>query len=59
MITYTGNVNFKDKVSNLIDELDIDNEFNYTIQINEKRLNEKIKELEIKIVDIENTMPNF
>lgn len=59
MITYTGKTDVREKISDLIDEMYADDDFNYTIQIYESRENEKISKFMVELINIEDSMPNF
>ena len=59
MVTYDDKCEIKEKINKLLDELLNDNELNYTINIREGRLNGRINELKIEVVNIQNSMPDF
>ena len=59
MITYNDKCDIKEKINNLFDELLNDDEFNYTISIQEGRTNSRINELKIEVINIQKSMPNF
>lgn len=59
MITYTGETDVREKISELIDEMCADQDLNFTIQIYESRENEKISKLMIEVIDIKNSIPDF
>lgn len=58
-IKYFGKTEIKEKINALLDEMLNDNELTYTIRINEDRIDENIAKLQIELVDINNSMPNF
>lgn len=59
MIVYTGKTDIKEKINNLIDEMLIDEDFKYTIQVYENRENERISKFMVEVINIEDSMPNF
>ena len=58
-IKYFGKTEIKEKINALLDEMLNNNELTYTIRINEDRIDENIAKLQIELVDINNSMPNF
>lgn len=58
-IKYFGKTEIKEKINALLDEMLNDNEMTYTIRINEDRIDENIAKLQIELVDINNSIPNF
>lgn len=59
MIEYTGKTNINEKINALLDEMLKDEDFIYSINILEKRINEKISELTIELIEKRTSMPNF
>lgn len=58
-IKYFGKTEIKEKINALLDEMLNNTELTYTIRINEDRIDENIAKLQIELVDINNSMPNF
>lgn len=59
MITYTGKTNLKEKVNEVLKEMEQDNDFIYTIRVYENREDEKISKFMFEVVNIQDSMPNF
>ena len=59
MITYTGKTDLKEKVNELLKEMEQDDDFIYTIRVYENREDEKISKFMFEVVNIQNSMPNF
>jgi len=59
MITYTGKIEIKEKIKNILKEMEEDTDLNYTLQVYENRENDKISKFMFEVVNIQNSMPNF